>query len=253
MFTFHSLFIDTKNFVINNIKPISLVLLTIAVIAQLLVMLFLPDPNVLIHIFNQLNGLPESQQHYLMSTLSKFIVQSLLIYAISAVITISISLSTIYNLSNNQFTFNNILSDALKTVPQIILFMISTLFYIVILTLISLLLSLPLIMFLILLVGAFFGMSIYFLFFGITTDLKESDKFILKIQKSIALLKQYPRSILTMVSLWFLAITFVRLFVNLAFPHNFIIQILGYFIEIFIDFFAICYFYRLYMLTKKTV
>lgn len=225
-----------------------------------------PDPNLTLPLYQFLeplrgndeliykfNLLSEHEKNFLATTATKFVLQFLFMLVVTILIATSMSLSTIYNLTYNQLTLANLVRYVLRTLPHIILFILGSIPYFVALMIVVLIIPVPIFIFLILLCGAIFYISIYMLFLAITTDQTDSSSFTLKIRKSITLLKQYTRPILSMILIWFIVTTGVNALAKEISSNNIFINIVFYLISVTVDFFIICYFYRLYMLTKKSV
>lgn len=268
--SFVSLFSDTKNFVINRIMPILITLLILAIISQLVTIMFMPSEDTLLPlqqfldnalkanshvsvqaIENALARLTPQQQQDMVALVSSYVIKLLLVTLVTNLISTSICLSLISNLSNyNILNINQLITKALTLAPQILMFILLSVPFFFILILLSTLIA-PLMIF-IMLFGMVFYTIIYTIFLSTIVAPTSDSSLFSKIRESLYRFKQQYKLMLPIMGIWLIALLVFGSIISSVAGSNLIVEIIIGMIGLLLNFFLLSYFYRLYTLTTKT-
>lgn len=266
--SFSSLFSDSKNFISNHLLVIFSVLAIMAVITETLLLIFLPSIETLtpiqqiignsgsIYGDNSMQALQMaisrmsvSQQQELLGVMFGYFVQVFVVLLINNLITTTVSLALIWQISNSaRFSIASLLAKALHLLKPIVIFFLWSIPYFILLS-ILVLLAMPIAPIIIML-GAVFFFAIYILFLGYIIK-EQPSKVTTAIMTCWQLLKKQYLLVLPMLGIWILISLFIN-FVLSSFilQSNIIINIVESIIGLLINFFLITYFYRLWSLVQ---
>lgn len=243
-----------------------MILVVLAIISQLISLCLYPNSDVMLplqHLLEQsaengdslqivmqkISTLSETEKSAIVNVVIHYLLQLICVYIITTLITISVLLATIYNLTYKQLTLSTLLQNSLRIVPTLFLFMLLSIPYFFLLFLLAMMI--PPLAIVLLLLGSLLYMAIYLLYLALTIEPVEKWSIFAKIRTSLILLKRHIRLILPMLGLWLITSILLNAFVETLSINNIIINIVANAINLLLNFIVICYFYRLYMLTNK--
>jgi hypothetical protein len=266
--SFSSLLLDTKNFIHNKFKIILIALIAVAVIEQLICMVFMPDPATLAPIQHLLNhtistygdnsmqsmqkmieSMSSEQQKELFSTIFSYIFQFVTLAIAISCLTTAFNLSLISNLVNyTPLNSKELFSKATKSLLTIFLSLLVGIPYFAILFILASLLF-PL-MFYIIAAGVLFYTIIFNLF--IVYDVEAHNlRFVEKLNNSWQIFKAQYKSILLITAIWLgLLMVFNLLNSPYDIDNHFVLNVGISFISLLINFFMFTYLYRLCSLIR---
>ncbi|WP_392565980.1 hypothetical protein [Utexia brackfieldae] len=255
----------------NHILTIFCVLVIVAAITETLLMIFLPSIETLtpiqqiignsgsIYGDNSMQALQMaisrmsvSQQQELLSVMFGYFIQVFMVLLINSLITTTITLALIWQISNSQqFSVNSLVLKALSLLKPIVFFFLWSIPYFIILSLL-ILLAMPIAP-IIIMIGALFFVAIYTLFLGYVISEKPT-KTTTAIRTCWHILKKQYLLILPMLGLWIIISLLINyILTSFILQSNIVINIIESLIGLLINFFLIAYFYRLWQLIQVPV
>lgn len=268
MLSFSSILSDARNFISNNFTIIVTIVVILSIITQMINVLLSPSIETISPIksileqtiqqygelsaealTNTLNSLSEQQKQQLVPVAMSFLFKVGLVFLVTNLIAMSCVLATIYTISAQQFSLNNLLQSLIKIAPQILFFMLLAIPGFIILSLVASVLApiaAPLGM-----LAAVFYMAAYIVFLAVIIDPMPYAGFIYKLKITLHFLRREMRLILPMVAIWLLASFLLKAMAGMLADNNFIVETIFSVFKLLLSFLTVCYLYRLYSLSNN--
>lgn len=268
MLSFSSILSDARNFISNNFTIIVTIVVILSIITQMINVLLSPSIETISPIksileqtiqqygelsaealTNTLNSLSEQQKQQLVPVAMSFLFKVGLVFLVTNLIAMSCVLATIYTISAQQFSLNNLLQSLIKIAPQILFFMLLAIPGFIILSLVASVLApiaAPLGM-----LAAVFYMAAYIVFLAVIIDPMPYAGFIYKLKITLHFLRREMRLILPMVAIWLLASFLLKSIAGMLADNNFIVETIFSVFKLLLSFLTVCYLYRLYSLSNN--
>lgn len=268
MLSFSSILSDARNFISNNFTIIVTIVVILSIITQMINVLLSPSIETISPIksileqtiqqygelsaealTNTLNSLSEQQKQQLVPVAMSFLFKVGLVFLVTNLIAMSCVLATIYTISAQQFSLNNLLQSLIKIAPQILFFILLAIPGFIILSLVASVLApiaAPLGM-----LAAVFYMAAYIVFLAVIIDPMPYAGFIYKLKITLHFLRREMRLILPMVAIWLLASFLLKVMAGMLADNNFIVETIFSVFKLLLSFLTVCYLYRLYSLSNN--
>ncbi|WP_392563516.1 YciC family protein [Orbus wheelerorum] len=268
MLSFSSLLSDTKNFISNNLLPIIITVLSIAIIERLITFFFYPSVETIEPIRqlieqaaqkygDQLSpealsqtilALSEQEQLRLIPAVMDYLIRVGIIFLVVNLLSMSVILSLIYTISYQQLSLSNMLKNISRIATKIILFMLLAIPGFIGLSLIVSIippLAIPLII-----IAILFYVTAYVAFLAVIIEPVPQYGFIKKLKIGLTFLKQKIRLILPIIAIWFLATLLLDSLAGLLIA-NMVVLVIFDALKLLLTVMTLCYLYRLYSLSNK--
>lgn len=268
MLSFSSLLSDTKNFIINNLLPIMITVIGLAIISQIIIFYFYPSiesfapikqlieqamqqenrqlsPEVL---SRTMQGLSEPELQRLISALMDYLIRAGSVFLLINLLSMSAILSLIYMISYQAISLSNLLKGMSRVAIKIILYMLLAIPVFFVLSLIVSVipvLAMPLII-----IVAVLYILTYITFLAVIIVPTQQSGFLKQLKKAFLLLKQKITLIMPISIIWVL-VMFLLNNLMAQLTANIFILIIFDAIKLLLTLVTLCYLYRLYSLSNK--